>query len=81
LISGKPAGGDLNYSSLSPEFRRAIELDLTSRQLEVLRHRLNGHSYRKIGDAMNLHEATVRGHYQAALKAIEPYSYLLKGAA
>lgn len=46
---------------------------LTERQRRVLIARLNGHTYRRIADAYNIHEATARGHYQAALRRLEPH--------
>lgn len=46
---------------------------LTPLQMQVLDGRLGrGWSYRKIGTAMNLDEATVRGHYERALRRLGP---------
>lgn len=43
---------------------------LTERQARVLELRLAGHTWRTIAKALGIHEATVRGHHQAALEAI-----------
>lgn len=43
---------------------------LTDRQYRVLQLRLKGHSWRTIGRALNMHEATARGHHNAAIEAI-----------
>lgn len=46
---------------------------LTDKQLKVLRYWLDGHSTRKIATALELHEATVRGHLNAALRRMKPH--------
>lgn len=61
------------YASLPPEVRTAAERVLTRRQLTVLQAVLKGMSYREIGLALGIHEATVRGHYDAAKRKLEPY--------
>lgn len=48
-----------------------ILAQLTPKQRDVLRARLErGMSFRQIASALDLHEATVRGHYEAALRNI-----------
>lgn len=44
---------------------------LTTRQRDILRDRLNGHSWRTIANAYHITEATARGHHRAALANIE----------
>ena len=46
---------------------------LTTKQLQVLQARRRGISWRDIGLHYHIHEATARGHYQAALKRLETY--------
>lgn len=60
----------MSWETLSPSVRRAAEETLTPKQLNVVRDRTNGHSWRTIGDAYCIDEATARGHYKRALKRI-----------
>jgi len=46
---------------------------LTPIQLDVVRHRVNGHSYRTIAMALHRDEATIRGHYRRALERIRKH--------
>ena len=46
---------------------------LSKKQLEVVHARRRGISFRDIGLHYHIHEATARGHYQAALKRLETY--------
>ena len=55
------------------ELLAIAEQILTTKQLRVLRHWLDGHSIRRIATALHLHEATVRGHRDAALRKMKPY--------
>lgn len=60
--------------TLPPDLQALAESVLTAKQLEVFKLRLRDDmSYRDIGIALNIHEATVRGHYQAALRRLEPH--------
>ena len=43
---------------------------LTPRQHRTLELRLAGHSWRTIGRALGINEATARGHYHAALERL-----------
>ena len=45
----------------------------TPKQVRVLTYWLNGHSNRKIAYALGIHEATVRGHLNAALLRMKPH--------
>ena len=46
------------------------ENTLTPKQQAVLKHRLAGHSWRTIAQALNINEATARGHHKRALDRI-----------
>lgn len=46
---------------------------LTTKQLQVVQARRRGISWRDIALHYHIHEATARGHYQAALKRFESY--------
>ena len=43
---------------------------LTERQRRILEYRLAGHSWRTIGRALHISEATARGHHEAALRRL-----------
>lgn len=64
----------MSWNTIPQEQRDLYAKILTPFQYDVLRHRMNGHSFRRIGMAMNIHEATVRGHYRAALEAIRKHT-------
>lgn len=55
------------------ELLQIAETVCTPKQVRVLRYWLNGHSNRRIGIALGIHEATVRGHLNAALTRMKPY--------
>ena len=58
-----------------PEADRDLYAEiLTPLQLDMLRHRTNGHSWRRIAMAVNLDESTCRGHYRRALERIRKHS-------
>jgi len=61
----------MSWADLPEPRRRLAEQILSDRQLTVLKDRLNGHSWRAIATAHGIHEATVRGHHQAALDRLE----------
>lgn len=63
----------MRWSSIDPVVRAAAEQHLTDLQLRVLQDRVNGHSFRTIARATHRHEATVRGHYQAALDKLRKH--------
>lgn len=60
----------MTWSNLPPERRDTAISILTTRQLRVLQHRLDGHSWRTIATALGINEATARAHYKAALQRI-----------
>lgn len=55
------------------ELLAIAEQELTSKQLRVLRYWLAGHSTRRIALALDVSEATVRGHRDAAFRKMKPY--------
>lgn len=57
----------MSWQTVSPQYRTLAEQHLTPRQLQVLKLRLNGHSWRTIALHLGIHEATARGHHEAAL--------------
>lgn len=56
----------MSWHNVDPAYRELAQRVLTPRQLEVLRHRTNGVSYRKIAIALHVDEATIRGHERRA---------------
>jgi DNA-binding NarL/FixJ family response regulator len=56
-----------------PDLHQLITTHLTPKQAQVFRDRLNGHPFTRIGHAYGITEATARGHYQAALRKLEPH--------
>lgn len=60
----------MSWSQLDPHYRELAETHLTPRQLQILRARLDGHSYRTIARTLNLDEATIRGHYERATRKL-----------
>jgi len=57
----------MSWLEISPTNRELAETVLTTKQLEVLRLVIDGHSFRAIGRHLRVTEATVRGHYERAL--------------
>ena len=64
----------MSWQSISPATRDQYTEILTPLQLDMLRHRTNGHSWRRIAMAVNLDESTCRGHYRRALERIRKHS-------
>ena len=60
----------MSWHSIPPNTRRTYNQILTPKQLDILRHRSNGHSWLTIALALDLDEATVRGHYRRAINRI-----------
>lgn len=60
----------MSWNTIAPERRALIEATLTKLQLEVVKGRIDGHSFQRIADAMSLDQATVRGHYKRALRRL-----------
>ena len=63
----------MSWLALQPESRELYAQILTPAQLDILRHRINGHSWRRIAMAVNLDESTCRGHYRRALERIRKH--------
>lgn len=63
----------MSYAALTPETRAIAESVLTRKQLDVFKLRENHQSWRIIGDMLGIHEATARGHYRSAIKALAPH--------
>ena len=63
----------MSWLSLRPEARALYADILTEPQLDILRHRINGHSWRRIAMAVNLDESTCRGHHRRALERIRKH--------
>lgn len=71
----------MTWNTLHPDVRATAEQALTPLQLQVLQHRLDGHSWRTIARALNRNEATIRGHHRAALDRLAPHIDQLRKAA
>ena len=59
-----------------PDVPAAKSLDLTPRQLEVLRHLAAGHSTDRIAQTLGIAEATVRNHVRGILAGLEVHTRL-----
>lgn len=71
----------MSWGSLPQQRRDTAIAILTTRQLRVLQHRLDGHSWRVIGTALGISEATARAHYKAALERIAAHDHERRHAA
>ena len=63
----------MSWNTLDPTIRAIAERELTPRQLAVLKLWLAGHSTRRIGRALDIAEATARGHLDRALQKMRPH--------
>ncbi len=60
----------MSYDTLTDDQRLFLVQHLTALQLAVVHARLNGHTWQRIANAMNLDEATVRGHHKRATRRL-----------
>jgi DNA-binding NarL/FixJ family response regulator len=60
----------MGWDSVSPYWRDVAETHLTPRQLDVLRLRVDGHSWDQIAAVLDLSTSTVRGHHRASLRRL-----------
>lgn len=60
----------MSWNTLTEQQRQHLREILTPLQLKVIQDRLNGHTWARIAAAMNLDEATVRGHHKRAVRRI-----------
>lgn len=60
----------MSWNNLTADDRELYTEILTPIQLEIFRHRLNGHSWRTIASALARDEATIRGHHRRAIERI-----------
>lgn len=60
----------VSWDTLDAEQRTYLRANLTELQLAVVQARLNGHTWQNIANAMNLDEATVRGHHKRAVRRL-----------
>ena len=60
----------MSWNDVDPATRELAHQVLTPRQLDVIRHRANGHPWARIATALNLDEATVRGHHKRAVRKL-----------
>lgn len=65
----------MSWNDINPRHRQLAEQHLTPRQLQVLKLRLDGHSWRTIGRSLGISEATVRGHHQRALDNLATHAH------
>ena len=63
----------MSWATLDQRIRHTAEAVLTDRQLTVVRARVDGHSWDRIALALNLDEATVRGHWKRAVRRLKPH--------
>jgi DNA-binding CsgD family transcriptional regulator len=68
------------WESIPQERRDTAAKVLTEKQLQILRHRINHHTWRTIANTLDITEPTARGHYQAAIRKLEQH-YRRKDAA
>ncbi len=60
----------MTYDGLTDEHKDLVEATLTDLQLEVFKARMDRHPWQRIANAMNLDEATVRGHHKRAIRRL-----------
>ena len=60
----------MSWTKLTPDQQNLALRTLTPSQLRVFQDRLNGHPWARIATAMNLDEATIRGHHKRAIRRI-----------
>jgi DNA-binding NarL/FixJ family response regulator len=60
----------MSYQDLHPYQRAFLAEHLTELQHAVVKARIDGHTWQRIGLAMNLDEATVRGHHKRAVRRL-----------
>lgn len=58
------------YHDLTDDQRQFLYRHLTELQHTVVRARLDNHSWQRIANAMNLDEATIRGHHKRAVRRL-----------
>lgn len=63
----------MSYATLDPKIRTIAERELTAKQLAVVQARVNGHPWQRIALNMDLDEATVRGHWNRALRRLKSH--------
>jgi len=60
----------MSYQDLHPDQQTFLAQHLTELQLAVVKARIDGHTWQRIALAMNLDEATVRGHHKRAVRRL-----------
>jgi DNA-binding NarL/FixJ family response regulator len=60
----------MSWDTLDPDKKRFVAAHLTTLQLAVVKARLDNHTWATIAEAMNLDEATVRGHHRRAIRRL-----------
>ncbi len=60
----------MSYHDLTDDQRHFLHHHLTELQHTVVRNRLNGFTWQQIANAMNLDEATIRGHHKRATRRL-----------
>ncbi len=60
----------MSYNSLSEHQKTFLHQHLTELQHTVVVCRLEGHTWQRIANAMNLDEATIRGHHKRATRRL-----------
>lgn len=60
----------MGWETVSAFWRDTAEQVLTPKQLDVLRMRVDGHSWAQIGAELGLGLSTVRGHHRAAIRRL-----------
>ena len=58
----------MSWAELKPEHRALALEHLTPKQLRVFQHRLDGHSWKTIADALDMSRSGARQHYETAIK-------------
>lgn len=56
----------MSWADVKPELRALAAQTLTRRQLRVLQHKMDGHSWDTIATALGITKATAREHYKRA---------------
>ena len=63
----------MSWADLKPEHRALAIQHLTQKQLRVFQHRIDGHSWRTIADALGMDRSTARHHYAVAVRKLSTH--------
>lgn len=63
----------MSWADVKPEHRQLANRILTTKQLRVVQHRMDGHSWNTIALALGMSRSNARQHYKAALEKLRAH--------